>query len=429
MNEASNHDILVILMASANEANIANHDSSNDSKNKDTSRTSSNEVTKISVKGSGYAHANERGKLLDDSKRSKMSDDVHMITPTQQIISSTFGALATSIIVTPLDVVKIRLQAQQKNFSRNKCFLYCNGLMEHLCYCVNGNGSTHIHRPDGTSIQVDPRDVKWYKRPIPGHFTGTFDALVKISRNEGVASLWSGLPPTLLMAIPATVIYFTAYDRLRAHIWSWYGSSQQPIWIPVFCGAAARCIAATTISPLEMVRTKMQSQRMNYWQITGAIERLVKAEGPLSLWRGLGPTLLRDIPFSSIYWASYEYMKQRMNQRHPSLEFSLIAGAMAGSVAAVITLPFDVAKTHRQIELGERDLIDQSKRGNFKNSSTQQILRKIYRQSGVKGLFSGVTPRVIKVAPSCAIMISIYEFGKQFFVKYNREKSAKGETK
>lgn len=37
--------------------------------------------------------------------------------------------------VTPLDVVKIRLQAQQKALLSNKCYLYCNGLMEHLCPC------------------------------------------------------------------------------------------------------------------------------------------------------------------------------------------------------------------------------------------------------------------------------------------------------
>lgn len=353
-------------------------------------------------------------------------DDVHMITPTQQMISSTIGALTTSIIVTPLDVVKIRLQAQQKNFYRNKCFLYCNGLMEHLCYCVNGNGSSHLHKPGCPSIPLDPRDVKWYRRPIPGHFNGTLDALIKISRTEGVMSLWSGLPPTLLMAIPATVVYFTVYDRLRADMWYWSGSGHQPLWIPVFCGAAARCIAATTISPLEMVRTKMQSKKLSYWEVGNAIKQLIKSEGPLSLWRGLGPTLMRDVPFSSIYWACYEYMKQRMDQRQPTLEFSLTAGAISGSIAAITTLPFDVAKTHRQIELGEKDLMDSSKQQSKATSrKTADILKNIYRQSGVTGLFSGIVPRVIKVAPSCAIMISCYELGKQFFVKYNKEKSEK----
>lgn len=360
-----------------------------------------------------------------DAERNHKTDNVHMITPTQQMLSSTIGAFATSVVVTPFDVIKIRLQAQQRTLNKNRCFLYCNGLMEHLCYCVNGNGAAHLHGPDGATISLDPRTIKWYKRPIPGHFSGTFDALVKISRSEGIVSLWSGLPPTLLMAIPATVVYFTVYDRLRANLWSKCGTAHQPLWIPAFCGAAARCIAATTISPLEMVRTKMQSKKLSYREVAIAIQQLVKTNGILSLWRGLGPTLLRDVPFSSIYWASYEFLKQSFDQRQPSLQFSLTAGAVSGSVAAITTLPFDVAKTHRQIELGERDLLEDAKRKGKDSQRTSQLLRRIYTQNGLSGLFSGIVPRVIKVAPSCAIMISCYEYGKQFFVKYNRDRDLK----
>jgi len=58
------------------------------------------------------------------------------------------------LLVTPLDVVKIRLQTQQKAMLSNKCFLYCNGLMDHLCPCTNGK------MPD------------WMKRN--GKFKGTF---------------------------------------------------------------------------------------------------------------------------------------------------------------------------------------------------------------------------------------------------------------
>ncbi|KAK6970300.1 solute carrier family 25 member 40-like X2 [Biomphalaria glabrata] len=111
----------------------------------------------------------------------KRPNNAIIISPTEQMLSSCTGALMTSLLMTPFDVVKIRLQSQAKpsNFTKGHCFVYCNGLMDHLCSCVNG--LTH--------------SSEWYKRP--SHFNGTFDAMIKISRNEGITSLWSGLPPTL----------------------------------------------------------------------------------------------------------------------------------------------------------------------------------------------------------------------------------------
>lgn len=48
----------------------------------------------------------------------------------------TYSYYPDYISVTPLDVVKTRLQTQQRNMLSNKCYLYCNGLMDHLCPCT-----------------------------------------------------------------------------------------------------------------------------------------------------------------------------------------------------------------------------------------------------------------------------------------------------
>lgn len=229
------------------------------------------------------------------------------------------------------------------------------------------------------------------------------------------------------MAIPATVIYFTLYDQIRESLIKQTTHIEQPVWISLVAGAGARLFAATTISPLEMVRTKLQSERMSYNQIGNALNDLVKKNGWLSLWRGLGPTLLRDVPFSSLYWANYEMLKQKFNQKEPTVAFSFIAGASAGTVSAVLTLPFDVVKTHRQTELGEKQL-EGSLQGSKRQTSTASILKKIFRQHGVRGLFAGIVPRIIKVAPACAIMITSYEYGKSFFREYNSRRKNLAQT-
>lgn len=39
---------------------------------------------------------------------------------------------------------------------------------------------------------------------------------------------------------------------------------EQPFWIPIIAGATARVWAVTLVSPLELIRTKMQSQKLSY---------------------------------------------------------------------------------------------------------------------------------------------------------------------
>lgn len=49
--------------------------------------------------------------------------------------------------------------------------------------------------------------------------------------------------------------------------------------------------------------------------------------------------------------------------------------------------------------------------------STKTMLQNIYRQQGIKGLFAGLVPRLAKVMPACAIMISTYEYAKRILRK------------
>lgn len=333
------------------------------------------------------------------SRQTPASLDLNGITPIQQMISSCSGALLTSLLVTPLDVVKTRLQAQKNSMVKGKYFVYCNGLMDHICVCENGKG--------------------WYK--AAGQFKGTLDAFYKIVCCEGITALWSGLPPTLVMAVPATVIYFTCYDQLCAALRVRMGERAQEA--PLLAGAIARVGSATVISPLELIRTKLQSQKQSYRQLTNCIRSAVQTEGWWSLWRGLGPTLLRDVPFSAMYWYNYEWSKswlcQRHNTREPTFTITFISGAGSGSIAAIVTLPFDVVKTRRQVELGELQAKNLS--GQV-SSTTFSVMKKIVAQNGFRGLFAGFFPRLIKVAPACAIMISSYEFGKAFFRKHNQER-------
>ncbi|KAJ1852578.1 Carrier protein, mitochondrial [Coemansia sp. RSA 1722] len=251
--------------------------------------------------------------------------------------------------------------------------------------------------------------------------SGTVAGMRYIARTEGVRTLWRGLSPTLVASGPSTVIYFVGYDYLR----QWMGRQvRQSGWGPyekyvsLLAGCLARTTAVTAISPLELVRTRMQSSAShNLATVMHGISRDIRSGGVGTLWRGLVPTLWRDVPFSALYWFGFERWKENVytplfGARHKDdmatqIAVAFCSGASSGIVAATLTTPFDVAKTRRQIEqhADTRSHLPQHPR-------LPQILRHIAATEGFGGLFAGLAPRLMKVAPSCAIMISTYEFGK-----------------
>lgn len=279
-------------------------------------------------------------------------------------------------VVTPLDVVKVRLQGQLKGHPTN-----------------------------------------------PHPFLTASETFIKILRQEGWLSLYRGFLPTMAMSLPGTVVYFVGYERVRDYLIKKDGIRGE--FVPLMAGSVARVFAATTVSPLELIRTRMQFKGLEHGKLRPVIQELIqsiKREGFRVLWRGLQPTLWRDVPFSAIYWSILEPSKSWIMTNFPSKSsqenqlahktlVSFGCGALSGTIAAALTTPFDVAKTRQQLLLQTTPITRVSKCP----STTWHQLKLIWKDDGWKGLTRGMGPRVAKVAPACAIMIGSYEFGKSVF--------------
>jgi len=111
-----------------------------------------------------------------------------------------------------------------------------------------------------------------------------------------------------------------------------------------------------------------------------------------------------------VYWVCFEWIKNRMKPVLPTRDFliNFVSGAASGSVAATLTIPVDVMKTRRQMYIHSHTTTYPI--------TTRGIFSKIVSEEGFLALFNGLVPRLAKVAPACAIMISSYEFFKKMLV-------------
>jgi solute carrier family 25 protein 39/40 len=335
------------------------------------------------------------------------------LSPFERIVCASVGASLTVLATMPLDVIKTRVQAAAAaHADRGSSFSSSGGSSSSgssvsssraasLALSLGGGGS-------GSSVCGGSR------RGTVKTALSTAAALV---RSEGVAALWRGLAPSLLMAVPAQTLYFVFYESCRSLFERGGSSSLSSALAPMTAGMVSRALVVIALAPLELVRTQAMAARgVARLPLLEALRNEARGAG---LWRGLLPTLVRDVPFSGIYWAAYETAKASIYNAasggrggglsgHTSLSTSwatsFVAGLAAGTLAAAVTTPFDVVKT--RLQLGE----------NTRGNGALATFLHVARGEGLQGLFSGVILRVARVGPACAIMISSYESGKRLFL-------------
>ena len=425
----------------------------------------------------------KRNKNKNNIQIDNMNDDITTLLPpprldpvTARMISACVGSIITSLAVTPLDVAKVRLQSNahppsQHNHPVMKNSNVGRGGQARLVPCPHGCGGTMVvevprHANSAASAVAETCAVRGRRNlsyvtscaTVLGKIkqvsssppaaattattvagseapTSTVGMLRHIWWNEGVPGLYRGIRPTLLMAVPNTMLYYTVYDELVQYIRQYCNTSSSLSYAPLLAGGTARWLASTATAPLEFWRTR---QAAAAGSSSSSLRQIIQAEGVATLYRGLAPTLWRDVPFSALYWLVIEQLRYQWQQHYHSSSSSLdssssvmeqfgqsfVNGFIAGTIAACFTTPFDVVKTRQQASATTTAKLTSSSSCHHSqsaalsspwsssSSSTWRALHQVARTEGVAGLWRGNWARTAKVAPSCAIMISTFEVGK-----------------
>lgn len=153
-------------------------------------------------------------------------------------------------------------------------------------------------------------------------------------------------------------MYFYTLDLTSQKLKSKFypDSDKLPTEIALLSAAISRSIACLTFLPFTVVKTKFEAlgNARTYTGTFNAIVKIYKNEGISSLYRGAIPTLLRDVPNSSIYYGFYSQLKPYLEiklENQPSVIINFTAGMFSGLMATLITHPFDVMKSKLQAQI------------------------------------------------------------------------------
>lgn len=227
----------------------------------------------------------------------------------------------------------------------------------------------------------------------------------KITWSEsGAAGLWRGTLPSVARVFLGVGAYFSLLDVCvnsirphegknanRAPAVSNLSSGQSFI-----CGATARTIAAGFLSPITLLKTQIEYAAEKHVPVRQLIRHVYDAGGILGFWRGILPTVVRDAPFSGIYYASYVKLQQSLPDLNRHVRTATSAG-VAACVATVVTNPADVLKTRAQAD------------PQFAHKPVFEIATTLLRTEGSRSLFIGVATRSLKRMGQLCLVWCMYD--------------------
>jgi hypothetical protein len=196
----------------------------------------------------------------------------------------------------------------------------------------------------------------------------------------------------------------------------------------LMCGMAAGTVQSLFLCPMEHVKCRLQvdTQRRHRGAVDLCVS-IVREHGVLGLNRGMGATLWREAPSFGMYFASYEVVKERVEDLLKGTDVgkavgggcggdcgdrpipshahayaaSALAGGISGALAWLITYPFDVIKT--QIQTSPMD-------GRYANRGTWAVGYELVKMHGWRYMFRGLGVTLAGAVPVNAVIFPTYEY-------------------
>ncbi|KAM3824256.1 solute carrier family 25 member 34 isoform 2-T2 [Vipera latastei] len=227
------------------------------------------------------------------------------------------------------------------------------------------------------------------------HYRGVLQALVAVSRADGLRGLQKGLAAGLLYQGLMNSVRFGAYSHAED-----IGLTQQPGGT-LAAGAVAGALGAFVGSPAYLVKTHLQAQtaaaiavghQHNHKSISGAFEAIYRRQGLLGLWRGVSGAVPRVMVGSSVQLATFASAREWVARQQWFQEGSwmvALAGGMISSVAVAVAMtPFDVGKHYR---------------GFF------DCVVRVSEKEGIPALYKGFGPAYLRLGPHTVLSLLFWD--------------------
>ena len=168
--------------------------------------------------------------------------------------------------------------------------------------------------------------------------------------SDGLLGLYKGVYYPLLTGPIVNAMNFGVYQLYK----NFKGTNELSFGMGLEAGAFSGLVGALVVSPVELVKCKMQTISGVQISSSQCLRQIFKQKGISGLYQGMVTTIIREIPSIAAQFAAYEYLKNLFLKRSKAKEMTLkeiaISGGLAGMLCWTVSYPQDIIKTKVQLQ-------------------------------------------------------------------------------
>ncbi|XP_014788605.1 calcium-binding mitochondrial carrier protein SCaMC-2 [Octopus bimaculoides] len=215
----------------------------------------------------------------------------------------------------------------------------------------------------------------------------------------GVKSLWRGNGINVFKIAPESALKFSFYENIK----SLFKKDKHELGMAerFISGSLAGAISQTIIYPMEVLKTRLAVRKTGQYKgIFDCAKQLLANEGLSCFYKGYIPNLIGILPYAGIDLCVYEtlksmYLARSKSKQDPSIFVILACGTISSTCGQLTSYPLALVRTRLQAHGASHTMTS--------------MFKDILRKDGFRGLYRGLTPNFMKVAPAVSISYVVYE--------------------
>ncbi|KAL0940596.1 calcium dependent mitochondrial carrier [Colletotrichum truncatum] len=251
------------------------------------------------------------------------------------------------------------------------------------------------------------------------------DGVKYLWKAGGIRSLFAGNGLNVIKIMPESAIKFGSYEAAKRTLARFEGHNdpkQINGYSKFVSGGVAGMVAQFCVYPLDTLKFRLQTSTVEGGLTGNALvldtaKKMWQAGGLRSAYRGVTMGLMGMFPYSAIDMGTFELLKtsyKRYMSKYKGIHeedvkpgniMTGIIGASSGAFGASVVYPLNVLRTRLQTQ------------GTAMHPATYtgiwDVAHKTLKNEGVRGMYKGLTPNLLKVAPALSITWVVYENSKK----------------